>query len=28
VSEDGGNVDRTRLFLNKEKVMKVRRVKF
>lgn len=26
VSEDGGNVDRTQVFLNKEKVMKVRRV--
>lgn len=26
VSEDGGNVDRTRVFPNKEKVMKVRRV--
>jgi len=26
VLEDGDNVDRTRVFLNKEKVMKVRRV--
>lgn len=26
MSEDGDNVDRTRLFPNKEKVMKVRRV--
>ena len=28
VSEDGGNVDRTQVFLNKEKVMKVRIIKF